>query len=44
MLAFESATNVPIVWTFNGNNWESYNISNLDFTPAGNVNSIYATS
>lgn len=44
MLAFESVTNVPIVWTFNGTNWESYNISNLDFTPAGNVNSIYATS
>ena len=45
MLAFESDTYIPIVWTFNGSNWESYNISNPDFTPYFTLgNSIYATT
>jgi len=51
MVAVESVTNAPIVWTFNGSNWESYNISNPDFEPyftlkSGGIgfgNSIYAT-
>lgn len=46
MLAFESDTYIPIVWTFNGSNWESYNISNPNFEPyftLGLENSIYAT-
>lgn len=46
MVAVESVTNAPIVWTFNGSNWESHNISNPNFEPyftLGLENSIYAT-
>lgn len=44
MVAVKSVTNVPSVWTFNGSNWESFNISRSDFNPYGDANSIYATT
>ena len=44
ILSVDSTTYVPTVWTLNGINWESYNISNADFTPETSIYQIYATT